>query len=425
MSRGVSKYDQGHANLVSFLVSDWTAKLDFSIPAHTIKLSLIPIIVSWPASWDVFMDSLQIIMCQTGHCGRLLCGLRSCLCSYIVSESSAVQQKTVWWILSEKFTTEVHSFGPRTERVCMCCCCSDRPHVGHRDKVKKVWKPENCNSRSHFSYLFDCLWCFHTSCWTLLLSQSISIRQTQCDIHAEHNPNRQASFFLLNIQTKPPSLCFIAATELVVCYSDMKVLALHECEIVTLIDPHHHVVLKHSLSKSHLQNNNSNPRLWERTRHIRSHHDVCNHGTKEKCPQTHCVGHLILSLCYSGTATHITVWAHIITTVVTIFQTVSFEPCGSLYSSCSLLSLLFWAPFFSLLAQHEIKCCCIRQNCHMVDVSRSAGILPNSQAKFFEDLIVWGPGSKFRRYQYYISQHASVPSQLSWIGVYFNQCRVK
>lgn len=43
---------------------------------------------------------------------------------------------------------------------------------------------------------------------------------------------------------------------------------------------------------------NSNPRLWERTRHIRSHHDVCNHGTKEKCPQTHCVRHLILGLCY-------------------------------------------------------------------------------------------------------------------------------
>lgn len=194
MSGGVSKYDRGHANLLSFLVSDWTAKLDFSAPAHTIKLSLIPIIVSWPASWDVFMDSLQIIMCQTGHCGRLLCGLRSCLCSYLVSESSAVQQKTVWRILSEKFTTEVHSFGLRTESVCMCCCCSDRPHVSHRDKVKKVWKPENCNS-----------W---TSCWTPLLSQSISIRQTQCVIHAEHNPNRHASFFLLNIQNKASQSLF-------------------------------------------------------------------------------------------------------------------------------------------------------------------------------------------------------------------------
>lgn len=246
----------------------------------------------------------QFAMCQTGHCGRLLCGLRSCLCSYIVS----VQQKTVWWILSEKCETEVHSFGLRSERVCLCCCCSDRSRLGHRDKVKKVWKPENCNSCSHFSYLFERLWCFHTSCWTPLLSQSISIRQTQRVIHAEHNPNRHASFFLLNIQTKPPSLCFIAATELVVCYSDMKVLALHECEVVTLIDPHHHVVLTQhlTLSLNHTckiklistTEDNSTPRLWEPTRHIRSHHDVCNHGTKDKCPQTHCVGHLILGLCY-------------------------------------------------------------------------------------------------------------------------------
>lgn len=245
MSGGVSKYDRGHANLLSFLVSDWTAKLDFSAPAHTIKLSLIPIIVSWPASWDVFMDSLQIIMCQTGHCGRLLCRLRSCLCSYLVSESSAVQQKTVWRILSEKFTTEVHSFGLRTESVCMCCCCSDRPHVSHRDKVKKVWKPENCNS-----------W---TSCWTPLLSQSISIRQTQCVIHAEHNPNRHASFFLLNIQNKASQSLFYCS------YRACRLLLWHESVGTTWIwsrnsdrpspscctEAH---TAPHSLSKSHVQN---------------------------------------------------------------------------------------------------------------------------------------------------------------------------
>lgn len=70
------------------------------------------------------------------------------LCSYIFSESSAVQQKTVWWILSEKFKKEVHSFGLRTESVCMCCCCSDRRP--QRQSENNVWKPENFDSCPHF-----------------------------------------------------------------------------------------------------------------------------------------------------------------------------------------------------------------------------------------------------------------------------------
>lgn len=259
MSGGVSKYDRGHANLLSFLVSDWTAKLDFSAPAHTIKLSLIPIIVSWPASWDVFMDSLQIIMCQTGHCGRLLCGLRSCLCSYLVSESSAVQQKTVWRILSEKFTTEVHSFGLRTESVCMCCCCSDM------SATETKWK--KCeNLKTVTAELPAELRSFPNRSVLDRHSVSYTPSTTQTDM---------LHFSCLIYKTKPPSLCFIAATELVVCYSDMKVLALHESEVVTLIDPHHHVVLKHTqhltLSLNHTckiklistMEDNSNPRLWD------------------------------------------------------------------------------------------------------------------------------------------------------------------